>query len=66
VVTAAFSMPKAQIGMAGGKYRSNTYDDDLVKRHEVNSAINNSSPPPDSKPSAEKLQAFLPGASNHQ
>ena len=42
VVTAAFGMPKAQTGMAGGKYRPNTYDVNLVKRHDVNSAINNS------------------------
>ena len=35
-------MQKAQTGMAGGKYRPNTYDVNLVKRHDVNSAINNS------------------------
>ena len=33
-------MPKAQTGMAGGKYRPNTYDVNLVKRHDDNSAIN--------------------------
>ena len=33
-------MPKAQTGMAGGKYRPNTYDGNLVKRHDDNSAIN--------------------------
>ncbi len=43
VVTAAFGMPKAQTGMAGGKYRPNTYDVNLVKRHDDNSAINTSS-----------------------
>ena len=43
MVTAAFGMPKAQTGMAEGKFRSNICDDDLVTRHDVNSAINSDS-----------------------
>ena len=33
-------MPKAQTGMAGGKSHPNTDDMNLVKRHDINSAIN--------------------------
>jgi len=35
-------MPKAQTGMAVGKYHPNTYDVNLVKCHDDNSAINRS------------------------
>ena len=48
VVTAAFGLPKAQTGMPGGKYRPNTYEVNLVKRHDVNSAINTKPWPPQS------------------
>ena len=36
-------MPNAQTGMAVGKYSPNTYDVNLVKRHDDNSAINTES-----------------------
>ena len=43
MLTAALAMPNAQTGMAVGKYSPNTYDVNLVKRHDDNSAINTES-----------------------